>query len=64
MSQNYVLQVHGFYCEVAEKVIRFDIVVDFAAPDTEAVHSKAIEEVKRLYPDYTVTVLVDSDYSD
>lgn len=64
MSQKYVLQLHGFYCEFKEKVMRFDIVVDFAAPDTEEVKRKVIDEVKKLYPDYRLTVQTDSDYSD
>ena len=64
MSQDYVLQVHGFHCDMTEKVIRFDIVVDFAAPDTEEVHRKVADEVKNICPDYTVTVQIDSDFSD
>ncbi|MBQ3447780.1 MAG: hypothetical protein IJG37_09080, partial [Synergistaceae bacterium] len=60
----YVLQVHGFHCDMTEKVIRFDIVVDFAAPDTEEVHRKVADEVKNICPDYTVTVQIDSDFSD
>ena len=64
MSQKYVLQLHGFYCDIQEKIIRFDIVIDFAAPDSQEVHSKVIESVKGLYPEYDVTVQLDSDFSD
>ena len=64
MSAEYVLQVHGFYCDVEARTIRFDVVIDFAAPDVEAVHKKVIEKVKRLYPNYNITVQMDSDYSD
>ncbi|MBQ7155086.1 MAG: cation transporter [Synergistaceae bacterium] len=64
MSQEYVLQIHGFYCDVQEKIIRFDIVIDFAATDTQEVHSKVLEAVKALYPEYAVTVQLDSDFSD
>ncbi len=64
MSQKYVLQVHGFYCSVSDKTIRFDIVIDFAAPNVEDVHSKVIEAVKKIYPDYYITVQADSDFSD
>lgn len=64
MSQKYVLQLHGFYCDSEKKVIRFDIVVDFAAPDTDEVKRKVVDEVKKLYPDYELTVQTDSDYSD
>ena len=64
MSQEYVLQVHGFYCDAETKVIRFDIVIDFAAPDSEEVKRRVYYEVKTLYPDYNVTVQADSDFSD
>lgn len=64
MSQKYVLQVHGFYCNVSDKTIRFDVVIDFAAPNVEDVHMKVVDAVKRIYPGYNVTVQADSDFSD
>lgn len=64
MSQEYVLQIHGFYCDTEEKIIRFDIVIDFAASDNQEVHKKVLEAVKELYPEYEVTVQLDSDFSD
>ena len=64
MSQDYVLQIHGFYCDVEKKEIRFDIVIDFAAPDSEEVQRKVSESVKALYPDFTITAQPDSDFSD
>lgn len=64
MSQEYVLQIHGFYCDVQAKIIRFDIVIDFAASDNQEVHRKVLDAVKELYPDYEVTVQLDSDFSD
>ena len=64
ISQKYVLQLHGFYCEMKEKNIRFDIVIDFAAPDSSAVQHEVIDSVKKLYPDFSVTVQFDLDYTD
>ena len=64
MSQKYVLQIHGFYCGVQERVIRFDIVIDFAAPDAQEVQRNVLEAVKSLYPAFSVTVQPDSDFSD
>ena len=64
MSQKYVLQIHGFYCGVKERVIRFDIVIDFAAPDAQEVQRNVMEAVKKLYPAFNVTVQPDSDFSD
>lgn len=64
MAQEYVLQIHGFYCDVTEKIIRFDLVIDFIAPDPEAVYTAVQARVQALYPDYQVLIQQDSDYSD
>lgn len=64
MSYEYVLQLHGFYIDAAAKVIRFDVIVDYAAPDAEAIHADIIRQVKALYPDYDVQVTLDVDISD
>ncbi len=64
MSRKYVLQLHGFYCNSQEKVIRFDIVIDFAAPNARDVQHEVIDSVKRLYPSFSVTVQFDLDYTD
>ena len=64
MSLKYILGVHGFYCEEDKKEIRFDVVVDFSAPNTESVKKKVHKTVRNLYPDYNVNVQIDSDYSD
>ena len=64
MSQKYILQLHGFYCDIDQKFLRFDIVVDFAAPDTHEVHRKVVDAVKALYPDFSITVQLDNDFSD
>ena len=63
-SHDYVLQMHGFYASEAEKVIRFDIIVDFAAPDPEDIRSAIAREIQQLYPDYTVEITLDLDISD
>ena len=64
MSQKYILQIHGFYCNIEEKIIRFDIVIDFAAPNFDEVRRNVIESVKKIYPDYNISILSDLDYSD
>lgn len=64
MSTDYVLQIHGFYCDTQKKDLRFDIVIDFAAPNADDVKKKVVDDVRKLYPDYTVTVLHDLDFSD
>ena len=64
MSHNYVLQLHGFSFREKEKEIRFDLVIDFAAPDRAALFKEIVAEVQNKYPDYTLRVTLDTDFSD
>ncbi|MBR6404813.1 MAG: cation transporter [Lachnospiraceae bacterium] len=63
MSEDQVLQIHGFNYNEAEKTIRFDIVLDFAA-DRAALFQKICEKVQAMYPDFKVLIVMDSDISD
>ena len=60
----FVLQMHGFYLDKAEKTIRFDIVVSFDAPDRRKVYLEACKKVQKAYPEYTLQVSMDTDFSD
>ncbi|MBQ6622922.1 MAG: cation transporter [Mogibacterium sp.] len=64
MDHEYVLQMHGFYLDETRKTVTFDIVVDFAAPDRQAVYQHICEEVQGLLPEYQVMIALDSDISD
>ena len=64
MSQDYVLQMHGFFADPAEKTIRFDIIVDYAAPNAEAVRQAVVDEVEKMYPDYRAAIQIDRDVSE
>ena len=60
----FVLQMHGFYLDKAEKTIRFDIVVSFDAADRRKVYLEACEKVQKAYPEYTLQVSMDTDFSE
>lgn len=64
MSHNYVLQLHGFSFREKENEIRFDLVIDFAAPDRAELFKEIVAEVQNKYPDYTLRVTLDTDFSD
>ena len=64
ISREHVLQIHGFRCELDEKRIMFDIVIDFKAPDQKGVYENAVSAVRGLYPDFEIVVHRDTDYSD
>ena len=59
-----VLQVHGFYMDTVNRVIRFDMVVSFDAASRQEVYLKAQKAVKELYPDYEVYIALDFDFSE
>ena len=60
----YVLQMHGFFMDREEKLLRFDIIVSFDAADRRQVYREACERVQREYPDYTLQVAMDMDFSE
>ena len=64
MAHDYVLQMHGFYMDTQEKTLRFDVVLDFAAPDRRALYEQIVAEIQALCPDYTLLIALDSDLSD
>jgi len=64
MGTEHVLQMHGFYLDEAEKVIRFDVVVSFDAPNRRDVWHQVCEKVQHVYPDYTLQVAMDTDFSE
>ena len=59
-----VLQMHGFYLDKVEKTLRFDIVVSFDAKDRRQVYREVCESVQKQYPDYTLQVTMDTDFSE
>ena len=60
----HVLQIHGFYLDRAEKTLRFDFVVSFDAPNRGQVYREVCDKVQQAYPDYTLQVAMDTDFSE
>ena len=60
----HVLQMHGFYLDQAEKTMRFDLVVSFDAKNRRQVLAEVIEKVQAAFPDYTLQVAMDADFSE
>lgn len=64
MENPSVLQMHGFYLDKEEKTLRFDVVVSLDAEDREQVYREVFERVQKEYPDYTLQVAMDTDFSE
>ena len=63
-SHPHIKQIHGFYLVKEEKTMRFDIVVSFDAKDRRALYSEVVSDVQKAFPDYTLQVVMDTDYSE
>ena len=58
-----VLQTHGFYVDLSEKVISFDLVISFDDPDPEATICAIKQETEQQNEGYQVFVQYDQDFS-
>ena len=64
LAHPHVLQAHGFYVDDKEKTIRLDVVYSFDAPDRQALHKQICSEIQTAYPDYTLSIIADNDFSE
>lgn len=62
-AHDWALQMHGFYADLENKNVRFDVVITFKTDVKEALGILAAE-VKALYPDYHFQIVPDVDVSD
>ena len=56
--------MHGFHLNEEKKTIRFDLVVGFEAEDRRALYRHVIADVQERYPEYTLQVAMDTDFSE
>ena len=59
-----IMQLHGFYVDVKNKMMSFDAVMSFDYPDMRKVFKTFQGEVKELCPDYSIFIQMDTDISD
>ena len=63
-SHPHVNQMHGFYLNKEEKAMRFDLVISFDAKDRRALYREVVTDVQKAFPDYSIQVAMDIDYSE
>ncbi len=63
LSHDWALQIHGFYADTKEKSMRFDVVLSFDIDRKEALEIM-IKETKELYPNYSIQILPDVNFTD
>ena len=64
LAEQYVLQVHGFYLDKKEHSMRFDLVLDFEAPDKWAICNHLRDNISAMHPEYDIYVTPDYDIAD
>ena len=57
-----VLQIHGFFADAEQKTLGFDVILDFALEDRQAVFEQIRKDVQSAYPDYTIRMTMDIDF--
>ena len=62
-SHENVKQMHGFYLLKDQKTMRFDVVISFDAKDRRAEYCEIVEDVKKAFPDYTLQIAMDTDFT-
>ena len=63
-THDYIIQMHGFYWNDEEKVMRFDIVIDYSAPGRQEEYEHILNEIRENFPDLNVHITLDGDISD
>jgi hypothetical protein len=63
LTHDWALQLHGFYVSIAEKKMRFDVVLSFDIAREDALNI-LMKEVQTAYPDYKVQITPDVDLTD
>ena len=62
LSHEWALQVHGFYADTENKVIRFDVVMSFDVDPGQAC-DQIRQEVQQEFPEYALRIVRDVDIS-
>ena len=63
LSNEWAMQMHGFYADTENKTLRYDVVVSFDI-DREQAQSTLSELTHKMYPDYAASIVLDTDTSD
>lgn len=59
-----VLEMHGFHLFEEEKMIQFDVVIDFSVKNREKRLAEIHDGIQKRYPEYSILITLDADISD
>lgn len=58
-----VLSIHGFHVHFKSSMVHFDVVVDFALKDKKDFERRAVDVLRKCYPQFSFEFNIDPDYS-
>lgn len=64
LKQEHVKGFHGFYADLEDKVMRFDLVVSLDSKNRRTSFEKALSIIKETYPDYRIISNMDMDLNE
>lgn len=56
-----VLQMHGFHADLAEKIVNFDVILDYGLKDRYEIFARLCQTVQEAYPEYQIRPVMDID---
>lgn len=59
-----IIQMHGFYVDQKEHTIMFDIILKFETKSPSGTRNEIVDALKEKYPEYQITINLDTDFSD
>ena len=61
MSHEGALQTHGFFVDMENKTINFDVIIDYGFDKREELFEHIYDDVRKAYPDYEIFMNLDID---
>lgn len=58
-----VIELHGFYLDESEKVLRFDLVIDYKTRERKEIFAQIKDKIQALCPDLRLDIVLDADIS-
>ncbi len=63
-EQKNIIGMHGFYIDETKNIVSFDLIFDFEEKDAENVTKAIRTNLSQKYPDKTIYINIDRDFSD
>lgn len=63
-THEFFMQLHGFFVDEERKIILFDTLISYKAPQAVAVAESIKVQCQKEFPGYTIVVNIDHDFSD